>query len=590
MIPMSLLLESTIKTSLIVALAVAAAWLLRRQSAASRHSLLATALVCAAAMPALELMVPAWRLGSSSQPASRVAETEDSTVAVLTTEEARVPEPITASEASATASAATGLSRALSRLASWIWIAGAAFSLFMLLVGLLRLGWIARRSRPVVSGRWARLASEIARDYALRRPVALLQSDHPSLLVTWGLICPKVVLPRTAQDWTDDRIRVVLRHELAHIHRGDWAAQIAAELLRSVYWFNPLMWIAGRRLREESEQACDDLVLRRGVQGADYAEHLLALARALKSDSRIHVPAAAIAHPSSLERRITAMLNARLNRTPASRWTRLATASMLFTIAAVIASAQTGSVTLSGTVLDPSGAPVPDATVVLTNARTGAKHEVRSDAAGRYEFVPLPADTYALEARVPAFMTRKDSVSLAGQTMRRDLALTLGTLQETVTVGAPTTLTLVRDGLATTIAADKIKVGVTGKVDVRVKGTAKVKSEEPVIRDRSAFQRDLGACENSPAGGRVRPPMKIKDVRPEYPDHLREAGIGGAVVLESRIGTDGTVKDVQVIEPVHPELAAAAVEAVRQWQFDGTLLNCSPVEVVMKVTVNFGPR
>ncbi len=82
--------------------------------------------------------------------------------------------------------------------------------------------------------------SEIGRELGIRSPVRLLESDHPSLLVTWGFVRPKVIIPRVARTWSDDRIAVVLRHELAHIRRGDWLVQIGGELLRAIYWFNPL--------------------------------------------------------------------------------------------------------------------------------------------------------------------------------------------------------------------------------------------------------------------------------------------------------------------------------------------------------------
>ena len=145
----------------------------------------------------------------------------------------------------------------------------------------------------------------------------------------------------------------MLRHELAHIRRGDWVMQIAAELLRTVYWFNPLVWIACTRLRQESEHACDDEVLSSGVEGPDYATHLLELARPLKAESAPRLPAPAIARPSGLERRVRAMLNARLTRTPATRLARFMTAAALFAFTVAVAAAQTGPVTLSGSVLDP---------------------------------------------------------------------------------------------------------------------------------------------------------------------------------------------------------------------------------------------
>ena len=66
-----------------------------------------------------------------------------------------------------------------------------------------------------------------------------------------------------------------------------------------------------------------------------------------------------------------------------------------------------------------------------------------------------------------------------------------------------------------------------------------------------------------------------------------ERPVEGVVVMEAVIGTDGRVEDVQVMNAPDPDLGNAAVEAVRQWQFSTTLLNCTPIEVRMQVTVNF---
>ena len=151
------------------------------------------------------------------------------------------------------------------------------------------------------------------------------------MLVTWGLARPKVILPSAADAWTDERARVVLSHELAHIRRGDWIVQLSAELLRAFYWFNPLLWVACRRLRLESEHACDDEVMSRGVDGTDYATHLIELARALNQRRHMWFPAPAMARPSSLERRVRAMLNDQSrSRHPFPRGTRAAIFVLLF--------------------------------------------------------------------------------------------------------------------------------------------------------------------------------------------------------------------------------------------------------------------
>jgi TonB family protein len=77
-------------------------------------------------------------------------------------------------------------------------------------------------------------------------------------------------------------------------------------------------------------------------------------------------------------------------------------------------------------------------------------------------------------------------------------------------------------------------------------------------------------------------------VRPTYPDHLRAAGVSGTVVLQAVISAEGQVMNVESIDPdVHPDLVAAATDAVMQWQYQPTLLNGQPVEIITLINVNF---
>ena len=87
-------------------------------------------------------------------------------------------------------------------------------------------------------------------------------------------------------------------------------------------------------------------------------------------------------------------------------------------------------------------------------------------------------------------------------------------------------------------------------------------------------------------GGAIKPPTKIKDVRPVYPPIAQSARVSGVVIIEATIGVDGSVTDARVIRPV-ALLDQAALDAVRQWKFSPTTLNGVPVAVIMTVTVNF---
>jgi hypothetical protein len=351
-----------IKVSVIVLVGLLAATLLRRQSAALRHWVLASAIACAAAMPVLQLIVPAWqvpmRVFSTSHQGVATMAAGGVPAAWLLEDTATGNRPVAAGAQGAT----------LPSLQS-IWLAGVAASLSLLLLGFGRMAWVTSRSRKVVDGTWCDMATVLAdrrrpggltkcfsrasrrtsngslrdtwfaRRFASRRPVQLLQSAHPTLLVTWGLTHPKVVLPRDAREWPAGRIRAVLAHELAHVERCDWAVQMVAELLRCIYWFNPLLWVACRRLRQESEQACDDAVLSMGVDAPEYATHLLDVARAFRHTRarRSLFPAPAMARRSHLEGRVRAMLNAGLSRAPLTRVAGIAIVVSLFAVTVPIA-------------------------------------------------------------------------------------------------------------------------------------------------------------------------------------------------------------------------------------------------------------
>jgi protein TonB len=87
-------------------------------------------------------------------------------------------------------------------------------------------------------------------------------------------------------------------------------------------------------------------------------------------------------------------------------------------------------------------------------------------------------------------------------------------------------------------------------------------------------------------GGQVRPPVKTKDVAPLYPAIAQSARVQGDVVIEATIDEEGKVADARVVKSV-PLLDQAALDAVRQWEYQPSLLNGVPTPVVMTVTVKF---
>lgn len=548
---MMLLAENAITVALILLLALTIMPVMRRRAAALRHWVLATALVCAAMAPAVKLAVPSWHLP--------LGLTSPAPVVVSTAEALDAPAAISASDRTAPVAAVVSSATEGPSLLT-IWLAGVAIGACVLLIGLMRLATLASSAIRLENSLWARCAADISRDYGVREPL-LLQSDHLSLLVTWGVRQPKILLPAGAPAWRENRIRLVLAHELAHARRRDWLVTLGAEVLRAVYWFNPVLWIACRRLRQESEQACDDAVLNRGVEGAEYAEHLVDIARELQQ-GRMWLPAPSIARTSTLERRVRAMLDPEVNRRPLSRLACAATLLALLSASIPLTGVAVAQVfgTVTGSIVDPTNGALPGVTLVLTNTQTQAKHEVTSDAAGRYEFVGLVPGEYLLEAKLPGFAALRGSLTVPGQNVQQDLKLEVGSLQETIT-----------------LTASRSNPG---------SATAPPTLREP-LKPRAAPACGNSRQDGTPVGGNIRPPHKLLDVRPVYPASAIQAGAHGTVQLESRIGTDGQVEEVKVVSTPHADLASAAVDAVRQWLFDPTYLNCVAIPVKMAVTVNF---
>lgn len=88
-------------------------------------------------------------------------------------------------------------------------------------------------------------------------------------------------------------------------------------------------------------------------------------------------------------------------------------------------------------------------------------------------------------------------------------------------------------------------------------------------------------------GGAVTQPRLIHPVDPRYPEKVRKEKVTGQVVIQATIEKDGTVARASVVRPVHPDLDAAALEAVRQWRYEPAMQNGRPVAVYMTLTVEF---
>jgi len=154
----------------------------------------------------------------------------------------------------------------------------------------------------------------LARRLGVRRPVRLRRSFGEAMPMTWGVLRPTVLLPAGVNQWPSGRRQAVLLHELAHVKRLDWVTQLMARIVCAVYWWHPLAWVGARRLREERELACDDLVLANGTVPSAYAGDLLEIARAYRASVASSLAGVAMARRSQLAGRLLAVLDATRSR------------------------------------------------------------------------------------------------------------------------------------------------------------------------------------------------------------------------------------------------------------------------------------
>jgi TonB family protein len=531
-----MMIDTLLRSAVILSVGLLALRLLRPQSAALRHWVIAIAIALAAAQPALRSAMPEWRVATTNIVLSALAPDGVDRAAAISFDTAFAP-------------MGQGAFDWGSMLIN-VWIGGALLAMAAMLSALAWLLWhTARAAAP--AAQWLEERDAITASMRLNTVVAIRETRHPALLVTWGAWRPEILLPRGASAWSRDRVRLVLAHELAHVERRDWLVQLGAEFARACYWPNPLFWLACRRLRAESEQACDDRVLAHGITGASYASHLVDLARSFRAHGRTWLPAPSMASPSTLERRVVAMLNANINRLPITRWRRFATAIVLIAAALPVAAASAGAGVPGGVLRDPSGRVLPGATVRLSAIGQEAIHETQSDSSGAFQFGELADGEYMLSARLPGFQSTRQRVVVSPSMAPLNVTLQVGTLRETITVRS--------DGSApqTPTTTTAVKMPVAPK------------------------------CGTTELGGNLKPPMKLKDVRPVYKSELAANNIEGDVLLQAVIGVDGRVRGVEVVSAANLDLEEAAIRAVSQWEFSPTYLNCQAIEVRMFVTASF---
>jgi len=288
---------TAVRAALILGLVLVALRALKGASAATRRSVLVGGFMIVLALPIASALLPAVHLrdrAANTDVELLVATSAPDVVDQVDSSLAPLPALVLQVPGRATTVHAASPSISPVAIVLGVWALGAVLVLARLAVGLLRARRLVKQARFVET-------LDIA-----GQPVEVRISRSIETPAVTGMLVPVVLLPFDAGEWTAERRRVVLAHELAHIASRDCLTSAIAQLAVALHWFDPLVWIAARKLRIERELAADDRVLDQGVLASSYAEHLLALA----TDATPH-GVLAMAETSYVEERIRAVLEPR---------------------------------------------------------------------------------------------------------------------------------------------------------------------------------------------------------------------------------------------------------------------------------------
>jgi TonB family protein len=491
-------------------------------------------------------------------------------------------------------------------IARGVLAAGVVLRLLWLVVGLIRLSRLTRRLPAAeTTDEVEALQAELGTCARVHFAPGIAQS------MTFGVAPAIVLLPAALRDASAELRTAVLRHELLHVRRKDWPWVVAEEAVLAVMWFHPAVWWLVGELQLAREQVVDRLTVAATGARRAYMDALLSAADA---------PSAPPLLAGFLRRRHLARRLIALTEEVVMSRARLAVGGVLVV-----------GVLLGSGAVAVAAWPLAAAQVSASPGEAGAgpgqlavAHRVGIDMPGGLS-QELTSATILLDLVVDAQgeVTAVRPVSFAMRNDATNMSLSITDLRAAQTIvgritaagaggspgrAAPDGAAIAQDlelmlkaasaaftqwRLAPPAAAPAI-ARLSAQFDLAA-GQATAGAAQPlsgfsgVPGEFSTFvaRRDAPVDDRTlRVGGVIAPPRKIVNVAPIYPQEAKDAKVQGVVVIETVIDESGAVREAWVLKSV-PLLDGPALEAVKQWRFEPTLLNGVPTAVRCTVTVNF---
>ena len=169
-----------------------------------------------------------------------------------------------------------------------------------------------KRERPVTDQAILDLLEDCKMQMRVQTIVGVIVTDSVRSPALFGFVRPRLLLPQGLIEALDvEELHHVFLHELAHLKRRDIYLGWLVSLLQVIHWFNPLVWLALRRMRTDQELACDGLVLSTmdADEPAKYGRTIVNLFEKFSQVSYVPSIAGILEDSSQLERRIKMIAN-----------------------------------------------------------------------------------------------------------------------------------------------------------------------------------------------------------------------------------------------------------------------------------------
>lgn len=209
-----------------------------------------------------------------------------------------------------------------------LYLAGLIYCLFRFSMDILALYTVKRHSYSCSNQAFSSLLNKLAGQTGINRAVALQWSEDEIPPLTFGVIKPVIILPKSMQQKNMQEIEHILLHELGHIRRMDWPIMVAGKLTCCLLWYLPWATWLFKQMESLSENACDDIATNHGKERSAYAHHLIRIVK----DRTILLTPTAFKQRAGLYQRIDDLLDDTISHraiTPSSKVSSAVTTVML---------------------------------------------------------------------------------------------------------------------------------------------------------------------------------------------------------------------------------------------------------------------